>query len=100
MGLHEGLARQKNDPFDFNKPFGPFVHSRFIERYVRTSNDLSVLGVPNSVSYLAVWSIPEENAFLGPWFEFATVIFWYEGIRLTSENPQFVVIQLILIHNS
>ena len=63
MGLHEGLARQKNDPFDFNKPFGPFVHSRLIEHYVRTSDDLPVLGVPESVSDLAVVSIPEENTF-------------------------------------
>ena len=50
-------------PSDFNRPFGRFVHSRLIEHDVRTSDDLPVLGVPESVSDLAVGSIPEENAF-------------------------------------
>ena len=58
-GWHFG----KYYPSDFNRPFGRFVHSRLIEHYVQTLDDLSVLGVPESVSDLAVGSIPEENAF-------------------------------------
>ena len=50
-------------PSDFNRPFSRFMHSRLIEHYVRTSDDLPVLGVPESVSDLAVGSILEENAF-------------------------------------
>ena len=46
-GWHFG----KNYPSDFNRPF--------VEHYVRTSDDLFVLGVPESVSDLAVRSIPE-----------------------------------------
>ena len=34
-----------------------------VEHDVRTSDDLSVLGVPESVSDLSIRSIPEENAF-------------------------------------
>ena len=71
------------------------MHSRLVEHAVRTSDDLSVLGVPESVSDLAVWTIAKENAFLGSRFEFSVVVFWYEGIRLASENPHFVVIRLI-----
>ena len=53
----------KNYPPDFNRPFGRLVHSRLVEHYVRTSDNLPVLGVLESVSDLAVGSIPEENAF-------------------------------------
>ena len=58
-GWHFG----KYYPSDFNRPFGHFVHSRLVEHYVRTSDDLSMLGVLESVSDLAVGSIPEENTF-------------------------------------
>ena len=54
-----------------------------------------MLRVPESVSDLAVESIPEENAFPLSRFEFATVVFRYEGIRLATENPQFIVIRLL-----
>ena len=50
-------------PSDFNRPFGRFVHSRLVEHDVQTSGNLSVLGVPELVSDLAVGSIPKENAF-------------------------------------
>ena len=94
LGLLEGLALRKKYPSDFNRPFARLVHSRIGEHYVRTSDDLSVLGVPESVSDLAVWTIAKENAFLGSRFEFSVVVFWYEGIRLATENPQLVVIRL------
>ena len=81
-------------PSDFNRPFGRFMHSRLVEHHVRTSNDLSMLKVPESVSDLAVGSIPEENASPLSRFEFAAVVFWYEGIRLATENPQLIVIRL------
>ena len=58
-GWHFG----KYYPSDFDRPLGRFVHSRLIGHYVRTSDDLFVLVVPESVSDLAVGSIPEENAF-------------------------------------
>ena len=58
-GWHIG----ENYPSDFSRPFGHFMHSRLVEHDVRTSDDLPVLGVPESVSDLAVGSIPEENAF-------------------------------------
>ena len=67
------------------------MHSRLVENHVRTSDDLPVLGVPESLSNLVVGSIPEENAFPLSRFEFSAVVFQYEGIRLESENPQFVV---------
>ena len=41
-GWHFG----KYYPSDFNRPFSRFMHSRLIEHYVRTSDDLSMLGVP------------------------------------------------------
>ena len=58
-GWHFG----KYYPSNFNRPFGRFVHSQFIEHDIRTSNDLSMFGIPESVSDLAVRSILEENAF-------------------------------------
>ena len=58
-GWHFG----KYYPSDFNRPFGRFMHSGLVEQYVRTSDDLFVLGVLESVSDLAVGSIPEENTF-------------------------------------
>ena len=81
-------------PSDFNRPFGHFMHSQLVEYYVRTSDDLFVLGVPESVSDLAVGSIPEENTFLSSWFEFSAVVFRYEGVHLATENPQLVIIRL------
>ena len=72
------------------------MHSRLLEHDVRTSDDLSVLGVLESASDLAVWSIPKEDAFPGSWFEFSAVFFQYEGIHLTFENPQFVVIWIAI----
>ena len=89
-GWHFG----KYYPSDFNRPFGHFVHSRLIEHYVRTSDNLSVLGVPESVSDLATWSVAKKNSFLGCRFEFSAVVFRYEGECLASENPQFLVIWL------
>ena len=50
-------------PSDFNRLFGHLLHRRLIEHYVRSSDDLPVLGVPESISDLTVGSIPEENAF-------------------------------------
>ena len=70
------------------------MHSRLVEHDVKTSNDMSMLGVLESVSDLAVWSIAKENTFPGSWSEFPAVAFRYEGIRLTTENPQLVVIRL------
>ena len=55
---------------------------------------MSVLGVPGSVSDLAVGSIPEENAFPGSRFEFPAVVFQYEGICLATEDPQLVIARL------
>ena len=89
-GWHFG----KYYPLDFNRPFGRFMHNCLVEHYVRTSDDLSVLGVPESVSNLAVRTIAKENAFFGSRFEFSAVLFRYESILLTSKNPQFVVIRL------
>ena len=54
-----------------------------------------MLGVLESVADLAAWSITVENAFSGPWFKFAAIIFRYESLRLTPKNLQFVVIRLI-----
>ena len=88
-GWHFG----KYYPSDFNRPFVRFMHSRLVEHDVQTSDDLSVLGVPKSVSDLAVGTIAKENTFPGSWFEFSAVVFRYEGIRLASKNPQFVVIR-------
>ena len=88
-GWHFG----KNYPSDFNRPFGRLMHSRLVEHYVRTLDDLSVLGVPESVSDLAVWSIAKENTFPGSRFEFPAVVFRYEDICLATENPQLVVIR-------
>ena len=64
-GWHFG----KHYPSDFNRLFGHFMHSRIVEHYVRTSDDLSVL-------------------------EFSAVVFRYEGVRLATENPQLIIIQL------
>ena len=89
-GWHFG----KNYPSDFNRPFGRFVHSRLIEHYVRTWDDLSVLGVLESVSDFVVWSVAKEKAFHGSRLEFPAVFFRYEGIRLATENHQLVVIRL------
>ena len=58
-GWHFG----KYYPSDFNTPFVRLAHSRLVEHDVRTSDDLSVLGVLEPVSDLAVGSIPEENTF-------------------------------------
>ena len=91
-GWHFG----KNYPSDFNRPFDRLAHCGLVEHYVRASDDLSVLGVPELVSDLDVWSVAKENAFLGSRFEFSAVVFWYEGICLSSENPQFVVVRLIV----
>ena len=63
------------------------MHSRLIEHYVRTSDDLPMLGVPESVSDLAVGSIPEENAFTSSRFKLSAVLFRYEGIHLATEDP-------------
>ena len=57
---------------------------------------LSVLRVPESVSDLAFTTLTKENTLPGSWFEFSVVVFQYEGIRLTSENPQFVIIRLTI----
>ena len=67
------------------------MHNRLIEHYIRTSNDWSVLGVLESVSNFAVWSIAKETTFPGPQFEFSGIVFWYEGICLAFENPKLVV---------
>ena len=83
-GWHFG----KYYPSDFNGPFGRFMHSRLIEHHDQTSDDFSVLGVLESVSDLAAWSVAKENAFPRSRFEFSAVIFRYEGIRLATENPQ------------
>ena len=90
-GWHIG----KHYPSDLNRPFGRFMHSRLVEHYIRTSNDLSVLGVPNSVSDLDVGSIPEENGFPLSRFEFPAVILRYEGICLATEAPQLVITRLV-----
>ena len=66
----KGWHFRKDYPSDFNRPFGRLVHSRFVEHDVQTSNDLSVLKVPDSVSDLVVWFVAKENTFLGSWFEF------------------------------
>ena len=92
-GWHVG----KNYPSDFNRPFGPLVHDRLIEHYVRTSDELSVLGVLESVFDLAVCIVAEEKAFPISRFEFSTVDFRYEGVCLASENPHFVVIRQSII---
>ena len=65
----KGWQIGKYYPSDFNRPFGRFMHSRLIEHYIRTSDDLSVLGVPESVSDLAVGSIPKKNTFPCSLFE-------------------------------
>ena len=70
------------------------VHSRLVEHYIRISDDFFVLGVPESVSDLAIGSVVEENAFPESQFEFSAVVFRYESIRLASENPKFSVIRL------
>ena len=74
-------------PSDFNTPFDHLMHSRLVEHDVRTLDDLFVLGVPELVSDLAVWSVAKEKAFPGSWFKFSAVVFRYEGICLASENP-------------
>ena len=83
-------------PLDFNRPFGRFMHRRLVEHPVRTSDDLSVLWVLESVSDLAVGSIAKGNAF--PWsrFKFSAVVFRNEGIGLATEDPQLVIIRLTL----
>ena len=81
-----------NYPSDFNKPFDSFMHGQFIEHYIRTSDDLSMLGFLESVSNLVVWPIAMENGFPGSRFEFSTIVFRYESVRLASKNPPFVVI--------
>ena len=89
-GRHFG----KYYPSDFNRPFGRFMHSRIVEHDVRTSDDLSVLGVPEPLSDLAVGSILEENAFPLSRFKFSAVVFRYEGICLATEDPQVVITRL------
>ena len=86
-GWHFG----KDYPSDFNRPFGHFMHSRLVEHHVRTLEDLSVFGVLESVSDLAVGSISKENTFPSPQFEFPAVLFRYEGTRLATEDPQLVI---------
>ena len=88
-GWHFG----KYYPSDFNRLFSHFVHSRLVEHDVRTSDDLSLLGVQESVSDLVVGSIPKENTFPLSRFEFSAVVFRYEGVCLATENPQLVIIQ-------
>ena len=90
MGWHFG----KYYPSDFNRPFGHLLHSRLVENDVRTSDDFSVLGVLESVSDLSVRTIAKENTLPGLRFEFSAVVFRDEGVRLASENPQFVIIRL------
>ena len=54
----------KDYPSDFNRPFGRFMHSRLVEHYVRTSEDLFVLEVLESVSDLAIVvkkTVPKRN---------------------------------------
>ena len=55
-----------------------------------------MLGVPESVSDLTVRTVAKENAFSRSRFEFLAVDLRYEGIRLASKNPQFVVIRLVV----
>ena len=81
---------------DFNRPFGRLVHSRLVEHYVRTLDDLSMLGVSQSVSNLTVWTVAKENTFPRSQFEFSTTVFRYESISLTYEDPQFVIIRLTI----
>ena len=57
LGRHEGLALRKILPSVFNRPFGRFMYFRLVEHYVRTSDDLSVLGVLESVSDLSFGDI-------------------------------------------
>ena len=45
----KGWQFGKYYPSDFNRRFGHFVHSRLIEHDVQASDDLPVLGVPESV---------------------------------------------------
>ena len=54
-----------------------------------------MLGVLESVSDLVVWSVAKEKVFPGSWFELSAIVFWYEGIHLAFENPQFVIIRLV-----
>ena len=63
------------------------MHSRLVEHYVQTSDDLSVLRILESVSDLTVGAIAKENTFPRSRFEFSAVVFRYEGIRFASENP-------------
>ena len=49
-GWHVG----KYSPADFNRPFGSLMHGRLVEHDVRTADDLSVLGVLESVSDFAI----------------------------------------------
>ena len=51
-GWHFG----KYYPSNFNGPLGRLMHRRLVEHDVRTPDDLPVLGVPESVSDLAVGS--------------------------------------------
>ena len=81
-GWHFG----KYYPSDFNRPFGRFVHSRLVEHYVRTSDDLCVLGVLELVSDLVVWSIAKGNTFPGSRFEFLAAVFQYEGVVRRNSN--------------
>ena len=52
-------------PSHFNRPFGHFMHSQLVEHHVRTSDDLSVLGVLEAVSDLAVRSLISVRVFGG-----------------------------------
>ena len=90
----KGWHIRKNYPSDFNRPFGRIVHCRLVEHYIQTSDNLSVLGFPESVSDLAVYSVAKENAFPRSRFEFSGIIFRYEGVHLAFKNPQFVIIRL------
>ena len=71
-GWHFG----KDYPSDFDRPFVLLVHSRLVEHYVQTLDNLSVVEVPELVSDLVVWSLAKENAFPGSRFEFSAVVFW------------------------
>ena len=52
-----------------------------------------MLGVPESVSDLVMWSVAKENAYLGSRFEFQAVVFRYESISFASENHQRVIVE-------
>ena len=54
LGLRKGLELQKKLPLGLQETFVRVVHKRLFKYYIRTSDDLSMLGVPESVTNLAV----------------------------------------------